>query len=84
MVACMLQENMVTSTHQEKVNHHLKNRIYAGTNDLQPGLATMAKSLSYLLLNHFHWKTITLQRTLKGFNELPSAYLSGIDGLTKV
>jgi len=27
---------------QEKVNHHPKYRTYAGTTDLQPGLATMA------------------------------------------
>jgi len=50
-----------------------KCRTYAGTNDLQPGLATMAKSLSYLLLHHFHWETTTIQKMLESFDELPPA-----------
>jgi len=64
------------------VNHH-QNRRYAGTYDVQPGLVTMEKSLSYLLLHYFHLETTTIPKTLESFEELPPACLGGIDGLTK-
>jgi len=34
----------------------LKYRTYVSINNLQPGLATVANSLSYLLLHYFHWE----------------------------
>jgi len=66
----------------KKVNCH-QNTGHIGTNDLQPELAIMTKSLTYLLSHYFHWETTTIQKLLESFDELPLTCLGGMDGLTK-
>jgi len=67
----------------QDINSTLQYCMYNGTEKMLPFLTSMSKSLCHLLLQCFHWESVTMRRTMESYDELPPACLGGIDGLTK-